>query len=207
MLSLCEVDYSSLPATPNTFWNDWRPEKGRLSVIIPALNEAETIGAMVEFAHRSALVSEVIVVDDGSIDGTPELAAAAGARVITSTMLGKGASMEDGMRVARNEWLLYLDGDLRGLATDLIERMALPLMRDQADFVKARFQRAEGRVTALTAKPLLKTYFPELTVFDQPLSGIMAARKSLLKTMRFENDYGVDVGLLIDAARAKARLA
>lgn len=179
----------------------------KVTVIVPALNESETIASVVEFAHRSPIVDEVIVVDDGSIDGTPELASAAGARVVTSTMLGKGASMEDGMRVAKSEVLVYLDGDLAGLVPDLIERMAQPIAYNEADFVKAKFTRAGGRVTILTAKPLLKTYFPELAHFEQPLSGIIAARRSLLETLRFENDYGVDIGLFIDAAMAKARLA
>jgi glucosyl-3-phosphoglycerate synthase len=179
----------------------------KVTVIVPALNESETITSVVQFAHRSPLVDEVIVIDDGSIDGTPELAHAAGARVVTSTMLGKGASMEDGMRVAKNEILVYLDGDLVGLVPDLIERMVHPITENEADFVKSKFTRAAGRVTVLTAKPLLKTYFPELANFEQPLSGIIAARRSLLQTLRFENDYGVDIGLLIDAAIAKARIA
>lgn len=175
-----------------------------LTVVIPALNESATITSIVRYASSSPIVDEVIVVDDGSIDGTPELARAAGARVFTSTMLGKGASMEDGMRAARNEFILYLDADLAGLHPDVIELMAAPLMAREADFVKAKFSRAAGRVTMLTAKPLLKTYFPELAYLDQPLSGIMAARRSLLQQLRFENDYGVDVGLLIDAAHAGA---
>lgn len=179
----------------------------KVSVIVPVLDESETISAVVQFANRSPLVDEVIVIDDGSIDGTPELAQGAGARVVTSTMLGKGASMEDGMRVAKNDILVYLDGDLAGLSEDLIERMVQPIADNEADFVKAKFTRAAGRVTVLTAKPLLKTYFPELAHFEQPLSGIIAARRSLLQTMRFENDYGVDIGLLIDAAIAKARIA
>lgn len=65
-----------------------------ISVIIPVLNESETIGSVVAFARRHPLVTEVIVVDDGSLDDTPRLAVASGARVITSTLLGKGASME-----------------------------------------------------------------------------------------------------------------
>jgi cellulose synthase/poly-beta-1,6-N-acetylglucosamine synthase-like glycosyltransferase len=73
--------------------------RAKASVIVPVLNESETIGSVVEFARRCPLVDEVIVVDDGSTDGTPELARTAGANVVTSTMLGKGASMEDGMRV------------------------------------------------------------------------------------------------------------
>jgi glucosyl-3-phosphoglycerate synthase len=180
---------------------------GKVSVIIPVLNESQTISSVVAFAKRSPVVDEVIVIDDGSIDDTPELARDAGAQVITSTYLGKGGSMEDGMRVARNDILIYLDGDLVGLAPDLIERMVKPILDSEADFVKAKFTRAAGRVTILTAKPLLRTYFPELAHFEQPLSGIVAARRSLLQTMRFENDYGVDIGLLIDAAMAKARLA
>lgn len=178
-----------------------------VSVIIPVLNESETVASVVAFAKRSPLVGEVIVIDDGSIDDTPELAQAAGARVMTSTMLGKGASMEDGLNVARFEYLLYLDGDLSGLIPDLVERMIRPLLSGEADFVKARFTRSAGRVTTLTARPLLKTYFPEIATFVQPLSGVMAARKPLLETLRFENDYGVDVGLLIDAAMRRARIA
>jgi glucosyl-3-phosphoglycerate synthase len=178
----------------------------KVSVIIPVLNESARVASVVRFALRSPLVGEVIVVDDGSIDGTPELAEAAGARVITSTLLGKGASMEDGLLAARHDALLYLDGDLAGLSEDLIAGMTLPVLSGEADFVKARFSRRAGRVTVLTARPLLATYFPELTSFEQPLGGIIAARKDLLRRLRFENDYGVDIGLLIDASAMGARL-
>jgi glycosyltransferase involved in cell wall biosynthesis len=177
-----------------------------VSVIIPVLNESARVASVVRLALRSPLVGEVIVVDDGSIDGTPELAEAAGARVVTSTLLGKGASMEDGLLAAQHDTLLYLDGDLAGLSDDLVERMTEPVLKGEVDFVKARFARRAGRVTVLTARPLLATYFPELTSFDQPLGGIIAARKDLLRRLRFENDYGVDVGLLIDASAAGARL-
>lgn len=178
-----------------------------ISVIIPALNEAETVGSVVRFARRAAGVGEVLVVDNGSIDGTPEQAAQAGAIVVTGSLQGKGASMEDGMKAARHEVLLYLDADLVGLRLDLIERMARPILDGRADFVKANFARSGGRVTTLTARPLLRALFPELASFQQPLGGIIAARRSLLQGLRFENDYGVDVGLLLDAVVAGARLA
>ena len=178
-----------------------------ISVVIPVVNEAATITSVIACARSNPLVNEVIVVDDGSIDGTPELAAGAGELVITSSLLGKGVSMEEGMLAAKNETILYLDGDLSGLDQNIVEKMTAPILSHAADFVKARFSRSAGRVTILTARPLLRTYFPELSHFEQPLSGIMAARKSLLQKLRFENDYGVDIGLLIDAAEMKARLA
>ncbi len=178
-----------------------------VSVIIPVLNEMETVVSVIKFAKRDARVTEVIVVDDGSTDETPELALAAGAKVITSTLLGKGASMEDGMNAATNDLLLFLDGDLKGLAPDLIRQMTKPIRTGHADFVKSKFLRSAGRVTTLTARPLLRTFFPELAHLEQPLSGIIAAKQSLLRQIRFENDYGVDVGLLIDAAIHGATIA
>ncbi len=169
-----------------------------ISVIIPALNEARTIGYVVERVLHAANVTEVIVVDDGSIDGTADIAARAGAKVVTSRMLGKGASMEDGCRCATNEYLVFLDGDLDHFCDDLIARISAPLTQDQADLVKARFSRSGGRVTELSAKPLLNLFFPELASVFQPLGGIIAIRKDMLLSLSLENDYGADVGLLID---------
>ena len=182
-------------------------KKARVTVVIPVLNESRRISQVVKLALSSDLVKEALVIDDGSIDGTPELAKAAGARVITAFMLGKGGSMEDGLLHATTETVLYLDGDLADLCDDLIERMCLPIINGEADFTKARFSRKAGRVTVLTAKPLLRTYFPEVAHFAQPLGGIVAARADLLKKINFENDYGVDIGLLLDVAALGARIA
>lgn len=177
-----------------------------VSVVIPALNEAARIAEVVAYALSDPATAEVIVVDDSSLDDTALLAAAAGARVITSTMLGKGRSMHDGLQIAAHDLIAYLDGDLSGLRPNIISDLAAPLAQDRADFVKASFGRGGGRVTELTAKPMLKLFFPELGEFTQPLGGIIAARKSLLQTLTFEDGYGVDVGLLIDTHRAGARL-
>lgn len=177
------------------------------SVVIPALNEAARIAEVVRFARADAATAEVIVIDDSSIDDTATLARGAGARVLTSSMLGKGASMRDGVAAAQQGLLVYLDGDLAGLRPGLITDLCRPLVAGEADFVKARFGRGGGRVTELTAKPMLQVFFPELARFAQPLGGLIAASRPLLQALKFEHGYGVDVGLLIDAHLAGARLA
>ncbi len=177
------------------------------TVVIPALNEARRIAEVVAYALADEATAEVVVIDDSSIDDTVRLAREAGARVVTSTMLGKGASMGDGVAAAGEELIVYLDGDLSGLRPGIITDLCRPLLRGEADFVKARFGRGGGRVTELTAKPMLKVFFPEVAGFAQPLGGIVAARRSLLRTLSFESGYGVDIGLLLDAQRAGARMA
>lgn len=177
-----------------------------ISIIIPVLNEEKRIADVVSFALKNKLTAEVIVVDDSSTDQTAEKARLAGAKVITSTMLGKGTSMADGLRVAENEFILYLDGDLSNLGEQLITQMIEPLINDSADFIKAKFGRGGGRVTELTAKPMIKVFFPELSFISQPLGGIMAAKASLLKNLHFEDGYGVDIGLLLGAFRKGARI-
>ncbi len=177
------------------------------SVVIPALDEEARIAGVVRHALADPATAEVIVVDDGSIDDTAGRARRAGARVVPAGMLGKGAALRDGVRAAQDEWLVFLDGDLSGLRPRLVGDLVRPLLHDEADFVKARFGRSGGRVTELTARPLLKLYFPELAHLAQPLGGLVAARRSLLQGLDFEDGYGVDIGLLIDAQRAGARIA
>jgi glucosyl-3-phosphoglycerate synthase len=177
-----------------------------VSVVIPVLNEARTIDRLVRLVRLNPRVLEVVVVDDGSVDETGDIASRAGARVMMSTLLGKGASMEDGLEAASGEIVLFLDGDLLQICDDLVEKMTAPIVAGQADLVKAKFSRDAGRVTVLTARPLLGAFFPELAGFEQPLGGIVAARRSLLARVHLENDYGVDVGLLIDATMKGARV-
>lgn len=178
-----------------------------VTVIIPALNEAETIGTVIGLARRSPMVSEIIVIDDKSHDNTVHTALEAGATVYTSTMLGKGASMREGILFAKNEILLFLDADITTYPEDIVELMTRPIADGNADFVKSVFTRQAGRVTELVAKPLLKLLFPELTRFSQPLSGMVAGKKSMMQELELENDYGVDIGMLIDIYLTGARIS
>ena len=79
-------------------------------------------------------------------------------------------------------------------------------MNNEADFVKGAFARNAGRVTELVAKPLLTILFPGLSHFSQPLSGMIAGKKTFFQKIEFFNDYGVDIGILIDMYLMKARV-
>jgi len=177
-----------------------------ITVIIPALNEEPTVGHVVELAKKSPNVSEVIVVDDKSMDDTILEARKAGATVITSTKLGKGASMKDGVLVAKNELIAFLDADITTYPENIIELLAGPLIAENADFVKSYFSRQAGRVTELVAKPLLSILNPGFPKFQQPLSGMIAGRNSFLTRCEFEEGYGVDIGILMDMHYMGARI-
>src|SRR5580693_6676235 len=177
-----------------------------ISVIIPALNEEKTIRKVIKQAKRNELVSEIIVVDDQSMDNTIAEANKEDVKIITSTQLGKGNSMREGMMIAKNEILVFLDADIPNYDTDIIDKLTAPLIWDEADFVKSYFERQVGRVTEILVKPLLEFFLPHLSKFRQPLSGMIAGKKSFFEKVEFENDYGVDIGLLIDMHKVNARI-
>ncbi|MBL0154590.1 MAG: glycosyltransferase [Chitinophagaceae bacterium] len=131
-----------------------------VTVIIPALNEQDTITEVVKFCLKDSLVSEVIVVDDQSTDLTRERAARAGASVIISQKRGKGISMQEGISVSGNQVIVFLDADIFPYPSDTIANLANPVLENEADFVKGAFARNAGRVTELVAKPLLKIFYP-----------------------------------------------
>lgn len=177
-----------------------------ITVIIPALNEGPTVASVVQLAIKSPGVNEVIVVDDKSMDNTIDEARIAGATVITSTKLGKGASMKDGALVAKNEIIAFLDADITTYSQDIIGLLTTPIIQDEADFVKSYFTRQAGRVTELVAKPLLSILNPEFPIFRQPLSGMIAGKKNLFTQCEFEDGYGVDIGILMDMHYLGARI-
>lgn len=177
-----------------------------ISVIIPALNEAKTIKEVIDLLNQSNLVDEIIVVDDKSLDDTVAVSLKAGAKVITGTKLGKGASMKDGLLIAKNEVILFIDADITTYPQNLVELMTFPILNEEFDFVKSYFTRQAGRVTELVAKPLLSILYPEFPQFIQPLSGMIAGKKSFFNQINFEDGYGVDIGILIDMHKLNAKI-
>ena len=171
----------------------------KVSVIIPAYNEEDTVAKVVEVVKNVSFVDEIIVVNDGSVDDTESEALKAGAVVINHEVnKGKGEALYTGYKKAECDIIAFIDADIHNLTSRKVESMIRPILEGKTDITKTKFARESGRVTELTAKPLLNYFFPEIS-FEQPLSGQFAARKEILKKINFEKDYGVDVGIVIDA--------
>ena len=176
-----------------------KPKYQKVSVIIPAFNEENTVAKVVEVVKAVSFVDEIIVVNDGSSDKTAEEAEKAGAIVINHEVnKGKGEALHTGYKNADCDIIAFIDADIHNLTSKKVEAMIKPILDGKAEITKTKFARESGRVTELTAKPLLNFFFPEIS-FEQPLSGQFAARKEILKRINFEKDYGVDVGIVIDA--------
>ena len=104
-----------------------------ISVVIPAKNEAASLGALIDQIRSQDAVREVIVVDDGSTDGTGELAARCGARVIRHDVSkGNGAAIKSGARAADNDWILFMDADGQHRPEDI---PALTCQANNADLI------------------------------------------------------------------------
>jgi glucosyl-3-phosphoglycerate synthase len=189
------------------------------SVCLPARNEAATVGAIVERIAEHPLVDEVVVVDDHSDDGTGDAAASAGALVVRAADVlpgygsgpGKGQALWKAVASSTGELVAFCDADLRDFKPHFITGLLGPLVADDGvAFVKAYYRRpgpegqprGGGRVTELVARPLLHLLFPEIADVIQPLAGEFAARRSVFERLPFVDGYGVDIGLLIDAARS-----
>jgi glucosyl-3-phosphoglycerate synthase len=193
-------------------------KQGRtVSVVLPALNEEETVAGVVETITPllGGLVDELIVLDSGSTDDTGIRAVAAGARVVSREVAlpevapqpGKGEVLWRSLLVTGGDIVCFIDADLREFSSDFVSGIVGPLLTDPGvDLVKGMYDRPlrgaagqGGRVTELMARPLLNMHWPQLAGFVQPLGGEYAARRSLLERLPFPVGYGVELGMLVDA--------
>lgn len=179
-------------------------------MVIPALNEEATVAGVVEKCLASS-ADEVLVIDPDSTDATATLAAEAGARVVPwrevdprEPWAGKGEALWRGVKAAAGDVVVFVDADVTSLEPWWVDALAEPLRDDSIHLVKASYERARagGRVTELTAKPLLRALFPQLAHIRQPLAGEYAIRRSTALRLPFVAGYGVEAGLLIDVASA-----
>jgi len=114
--------------------------------------------------------------------------------------------MRDGFIAAKGSIIVFVDADIRTFSTAMVDAITKPIINGRCDFVKSSYGRMSGRVTELLCKPMLSELFPSLVSFRQPLSGIIAGKKRFFNNVMFENDYGVDVGILIDMVNSGARI-
>ena len=200
-----------------------RERIGTASVLLPARNEAPTIGPIVEALvplRERGVIDQIAVLDD-STDGTGDIAADLGAEVYAQSalrpeygeVLGKGDAMWRGMSIARGDVVCFLDADSEDFGPHFALGLLGPVLTDERiSFVKGFYRRplrlegmrlptGGGRVTELTARPLLNRFFPELAGFLQPLAGEIAARREVLEQIPFACGYGVDIAMLVDVWR------
>ena len=179
----------------------------RVSIVMPAFNESNRITRVVREALKSRYSPEVLVVDDGSTVGTAEAARAAGAKVYRHNCnRGKGAAVRSGVKHSKGEVLLFLDADLENITAAKIDSLVKPVVSDEADFVKAGFRLARGRVTEIAVKPLLRLLNRDLGL-SQPISGQFCARREFMETAQYSDGWGVDIELIIEAAESGQRIA
>ena len=164
------------------------------------------------------LLDEIVVVDSGSVDGTVELARRLGVPTYlhseilpeTGSVEGKGEALWKSLHVLRGDLIVWADSDIRNIHPKFVYGLVGPLLREpRIGYVKGYYERpiqvgprlygtGGGRVTELTARPLLNLFFPELSGVIQPLAGEYAGRRTLLEQLPFFTGYGVEIGLLID---------
>jgi glycosyltransferase involved in cell wall biosynthesis len=194
------------------------PPRGDVAVVIPARNEADRIAATVRAAAGLPGVDIVIVVDDGSADGTGATAQDAGASVMRHARnRGKAAAMETGAEAVRllergqpeqPRHLLFLDGDLAETAAEAAP-LADPVRAGRADMTIAVFstrvkQGGHGFVVGLSGSGIMRAtgWRPA-----QPLNGQRCLTRAAFEVARpLAPGFGVETGLTIDLLRQGMRI-
>ncbi len=192
-----------------------------VTVVLPTREVADTIGPILErLSTLRDVIDQVLVIDAASKDDTVAIAAELGAEVHQESellpefgpALGKGDALWRSLAVATGDLIVFLDSDPRDFSPHFAAGLLGPLLcEERAQFVKAYYRRPflgadgrelpadGGRVTELTARPLLSAFYPDLAGFIQPLAGEMSARRSLLERLPFACGYAVETAMLLRA--------
>jgi len=194
-----------------------------ISLALPALNEEETVGQVISCIKTALmdevpLLDEIVLMDSNSTDRTREIAAGLGIPVyIHQEVLpqygarsGKGEALWKSLYVTHGDIIVWIDTDIVNIHPRFVYGIIGPLLRyPHLQFVKGFYRRpirdgekiqatGGGRVTELTARPLINMFYPELSGVIQPLSGEYGGRRKALERLPFFSGYGVETGLLID---------
>ncbi len=194
-----------------------------ISLALPALNEEETVGNVIQTVKRALvdeipLVDEIVLIDSDSTDRTRQIAEEMGIPTFIHQQIlpaygprrGKGEALWKSLHVTRGDIILWIDTDIVNIQPHFVYGLIGPLLlRPEVQLVKGFYQRplrvgdklqagGGGRVTELTARPLLNLLYPELSGLIQPLAGEYGGRRAALEKLPFSSGYGVEIGLLID---------
>ncbi|MCJ7626402.1 MAG: glucosyl-3-phosphoglycerate synthase, partial [Anaerolineaceae bacterium] len=195
-----------------------------ISLALPTLNEEKTVGKVIKiaktkFMDEKHLLDEIILVDSNSTDRTREIARSYGIPTyINDEVLskygarkGKGEVLWKSLYLTSGDIVFWVDTDIRNFNPKFIYGVVGPLLlKEKVKFVKGFYKRpimgnngsiqpgGGGRVTELTARPLLNLFFPQLSGVIQPLSGEYGGKREVLEKLTFTSGYGVEISLLID---------
>jgi glycosyltransferase involved in cell wall biosynthesis len=194
-----------------------------ISLAMPALNEEKTVGKVITtiktaLMEEVPLLDEILLIDSDSTDHTRTIASELGIPVYIHQQLlpeldirsGKGEALWKSLFVTKGDIIVWIDTDIINIHPRFVYGIIGPLLLNQTiQFVKGFYRRplrvgnkmqagGGGRVTELTARPLLNLFYPELSGVIQPLSGEYAGRRQALESATFFSGYGVETGLLID---------
>jgi glycosyltransferase involved in cell wall biosynthesis len=184
----------------------------RVSVVIPALNEAESIGQVVA-SMPWGMIDECLVVDNGSTDGTGVVAAQAGARVVKSPR-GYGAACSAGAKaaLATSDVLVFLDGDGSDVVSDM-PKLVGPIERGEADFVigsriRGRREADSMNFSQVFAAHLIGTLVKAMYGFRYTDMGAFRAirRESLEKLRMTEMTFGWNLEMQVRAVQVGLRI-
>ncbi len=196
----------------------------KISLVLPALNEEETIKNIILISQRALttkipLLDEIILMDSDSCDKTRTIANDLGIAVYKhsevlpqhGSRVGKGEALWKSLYVTKGDLVFWVDTDIKNFHPRFLYGLIGPLLhRPDLKFIKGFYRRPlksstglkpgrGGRVTELTARPLLNLFYPGLSGIIQPLAGEYGGRREALEQMTFMSGYGVESSLLIDA--------
>jgi glucosyl-3-phosphoglycerate synthase len=194
-----------------------------ISLALPALNEEATVGHVIKtiksaLMDNAPLLDEIVLIDSNSTDRTREIAEELGVPVyIHQEMLpqygsrrGKGEALWKSLYATHGDIVLWIDTDIVNIDPRFVYGLIGPLLQQpEIQFIKGFYRRplkvddkiqasGGGRVTELTARPLINLFYPEISGIIQPLSGEYGGRRAALEHLPFFSGYGVEIGLLID---------
>lgn len=194
----------------------------KISIILPSLNEARTVGNVIKTAQEvknAGLVDEILLVDSASNDGTMDIAKSLGIPAFLHSEIkpelgshcGKGEAMFKSAFITDADILVWVDTDIESITPRFFYGLLGPLLTNPTiKFSKGYFTRpvrieasgielGGGRVTEILVRPWINVYHPQLSGYIQPLAGTTAIYRDTFLKMQLPINYGVEMAMLLQA--------